>query len=120
MRTTPTSAAEVFVGHLPLGLVFQGEAKASAHRFWGLGSWSYLHPNCGHGRILGGLQQSNPRFNTRVDVLRTKYNFELKYRVVALTREDWTSGTGNPPQVKGHVCFIDESQMRGGDRGRGI
>jgi ribonuclease HI len=46
--------------------------------------------------------------------MRPTYNFELKYRVVALTREDWTSGTGTPPSVKGHVCFTDGSRMRGG------
>jgi hypothetical protein len=50
----------------------------------------------------------------RMDVMRPTYNFELKYRVVALTREDWTSGTGTPPSVKGHVCFTDGSQMRVG------
>jgi hypothetical protein len=50
----------------------------------------------------------------RVDVMRPTYNFEPKYRVVALTREDWTSGTGTLPSVKGHAWFIDGSRMRGG------
>jgi hypothetical protein len=79
---------EALVGLPPLDLLVQGEARASAHRLWGLGSWSYLHPNHGHERILGGLQQSDPIFNMRVDVMRPTYNFECKYRVVALTRED--------------------------------
>jgi hypothetical protein len=46
--------------------------------------------------------------------MRPTYNFEPKYGVVVLTREDWTSGTGTPPSVKGHVCFTDGSRMRGG------
>jgi hypothetical protein len=50
----------------------------------------------------------------RVDVMRPTYNFEPRYRVVALTREDWTSGTGTPPNVKGHVWFTDGSRMREG------
>jgi ribonuclease HI len=107
---------EALVGLPPLDLVIQGEARASAHHLWGLGSWSYLHPNRGHGRILGRLQQLEPTFNMRVDVMRPTYNFELKYRVEALTRKDWTSGTGTPPSMKGHVCFTDGSRMRGGTR----
>jgi ribonuclease HI len=46
--------------------------------------------------------------------MRPTCNFEPKYRVVALTREDWTSGTGTPPSVKGHIWFTDGSRMRGG------
>jgi hypothetical protein len=102
------------VGLPPLDLVVQGEARASAQRLWNLGNWSYLHPNSGHSRILGRLQQSDPIFNMRVDVMRPTYNFEPKYRVVALTREDWTSGTGTPPSIKGHIWFTDGSRMRGG------
>jgi hypothetical protein len=70
MRITPTSAMEALVGLPPLDLVIQGEARASAHHLWSLGSWSYLHPNSGDGRILGGLQQSDPIFNMRVDMMR--------------------------------------------------
>jgi hypothetical protein len=114
MRKTPTNMIKALVGLPPPDLVVQSEARASAHRLWSLGSWSYLHPNHGHGRILGRLQQSDPIFNMRVDVMRPTYNFEPKYRVVALTREDWTSGTGTPPSVKGHVCFTDGSRLRGG------
>jgi hypothetical protein len=94
--------------------VVQGEARASAHRLWSLGSWSYLHPNSGHSRILVRFQQSYPIFNMRVDVMRPTYNFGSRSRVVALTREDWTSGTGTPPSVKGHVWFTDGSRLRGG------
>jgi hypothetical protein len=63
MRTTRTNAVEALVGLPPLDMVVQGEARASAHRLWSLGSWSYLHPNCGHSRILVRLQQSDPLFN---------------------------------------------------------
>jgi hypothetical protein len=52
MRTTPTNAMETLVGLPPLDAVVQGEARASAHRLWSLGSWSYLRPNNGHSRIL--------------------------------------------------------------------
>jgi hypothetical protein len=45
MRTTPTNAVEALVGLPPLDLVVQGEARASVHHLWSLGSWSYLHPN---------------------------------------------------------------------------
>jgi ribonuclease HI len=48
--------------------------------------------------------------------MRPAYNFELKYRVTVLTREDWTTGTRTPPMIKGHVWFTDGSQMRGGTR----
>jgi hypothetical protein len=114
MRTTPTNAMEAFVGLPPLDLVVQGEARASAHRLWSLGSWSYLHRNSGHSRILVRLQQSDPIFNMRVDMMRLIYNLKPRYRVVALTKEDWTTGTGTPPIIKGHVWFTDGSQMWGG------
>jgi hypothetical protein len=56
----------------------------------------------------------------RVDVMRPAYNFEPKYRVMVLTREEWTTGTGTPPIVKGHVWFTDRSQMRGGVYGQSV
>jgi hypothetical protein len=40
--------------------------------------------------------------------MRPAYNFEPKYRVTVLTREDWFKGTGTPI-IKGHVWFTDES-----------
>jgi ribonuclease HI len=54
-----------------------------------------------------------------VDVMRPAYNFEPKYRVTMLTREDWTKGTEAPPTIKGHVWFTDGSRMREGT-GAGI
>jgi hypothetical protein len=111
MRTTPTKAVEAIVGLPPLDLVVQGEARASAYRLWILGSWSYLHPNCGHSSIRVRLQQSDPIFNMRVDVMRPAYHFEPKYGVMVLTREDRTTGTRTPPIVKGHVWYIDGSRM---------
>jgi len=87
-QTTPTSAMEVLVCLPPLDLVIQGEARSTAHRLWGLGCWSYLHPQQGHSRILTRLQGSDPIFNTRVDFMRPVYNLEPKYRVTMLTREE--------------------------------
>ena len=75
-RTTPTSAMEVLVGLPPLDLVIQGEASSTAHRLWGLGCWSYLHPQQGHTRILTRLQGSDPIFNMRIDSMRPVYNLE--------------------------------------------
>jgi hypothetical protein len=62
------------------------------------------------------LQQSDPILNMRVDAMRTAYNFEPKYRVTMLPREDWTKGTGTPPVVKGLVWFTEGSKMREGTR----
>jgi hypothetical protein len=38
-----------------------------------------------------------------VDVMRPVFNFEPKYRVTTLTREDWTKGTGALPVIEGLV-----------------
>jgi hypothetical protein len=113
MRTT-TNAMEALVGLPPLDLVMQGEARASTHRLWSLGSWSYLHSNSGHSTILARLHQSDPIFNMRADVMRPAYNFEPKYRVELLSRKDWTIGTGTPPLLRG----MSGSQMGPGWRGR--
>jgi hypothetical protein len=88
IHTTPTNAMEALVGLPPLDLVVQREARASAHRLWSLGNWSYLHPNSGQINILVWLQQLDPIFNMRMDVMRPAYTFEPKYRVVLLARED--------------------------------
>jgi hypothetical protein len=119
MRTTPTNAMEALVVLPPLDLVVQSEARALAHCLWSLWSWSYLHPNSGYSRILVRLQQSDPIFDMRVDIMRPTYNFEPRYRVMALTRKDWTTGTGTPPSVKGHVWFKNGSRMWG-VRDRGV
>jgi hypothetical protein len=60
------------------------------------------------------LQQSDPIFNMGVDAMRPAFNFEPKYRVTMLTREDWTIGTGTAPVVKGLVWFTDGSKMKEG------
>jgi hypothetical protein len=119
MRTTPTNAAEAFIGLPPLDLVIQGETKVSAHRLRSPGNWSYLRPSRGHSSILVRLQESEFIFNIRVYVMRPAYNFKPKYSVTVLTREDWTTGTGTLPMIKVHVWFTDGSRIRGG-RGAGV
>ena len=114
MRTTPTRALEALICLPPLEMIVQGEARMAAHRLWSLGCWSYLHPNKGHSSILKRLQQSDPTFNMGVDVMRPAFNLEPKYRVTMLTREDWTSGSGPPPEIKGLVCYTDGSRMKEG------
>jgi hypothetical protein len=59
------------------------------------------------------LQQSDPIFNMGVDVMRPAFNFEPKYRVIMLTREDWTKGTGIPPVVTGLIWFTVGSKTKG-------
>jgi hypothetical protein len=53
-------------------------------------------------------------------MMRPTYNFEPRYRVTTLTREDWTTGTGTRPSVKGHIWFTDGSRMRGWGTGAGV
>ena len=51
-------------------------------------------------------------------VMLPAFNLEHQYRVIMLTREDWTKATGDSPAVKGLVWFTDGSKMRwGGDQG---
>jgi hypothetical protein len=51
--------------------------------------------------------------------MRPAFNLEHKYRVIMLTREDWTKATGALPAVKWLVWFTDGSRMREGT-GAGI
>jgi len=46
--------------------------------------------------------------------MRPAFNFELKYRVTMLTREEWSRA----PVVKGLVCFTVGSRMKEGNRAR--
>jgi len=48
--------------------------------------------------------------------MRPAFNLEPKYRVTMLTREDWTKGSGAPPEVKGLIWYTDGSKMREGTR----
>jgi len=75
---------------------------------------SYLHPIRGHSSIFIWLQQSDHIFNMGVEVMRPAFNFEPKYRVHLLTREEWTKGTGAPPVVKELVWYTDGSKKREG------
>lgn len=63
------------------------------------------------------LQKSVPIFNVRVDVMRPGFEFETKYRVTMLSREEWTRGPGTPSTVKGLVWYPDGSRAR---RGNGL
>ena len=53
------------------------------------------------------LQHSDRIFNMGVDAVGPAFNFESKYRVTLLIRENWSKGTGAPPVIKGLVCFTD-------------
>jgi len=114
VHTTPTRAMEALIFLPPLELVVQGEARMAAHCLWGLKCWSYLHPNMGHSSILKRLQQSDPVYSLGLDAMRPTYNLEPKYRVTMLTRENWTRGSGDPPEVKGLVWYTDGSRMKEG------
>jgi hypothetical protein len=46
--------------------------------------------------------------------MRPAYNFEPKYRVDMLAREEWTKGPGSLPVVKGRVRYTDGSRTQGG------
>jgi ribonuclease HI len=116
----PTIAVKALICLPQLELVVQSEVRATAHRLWSLGCWSYLHPSRGHSSILRRLQQSDPIFNMGVDVMKPAFNLEPKYRVTMLTREDWTGGTGAPPVVKGLVWLTDGSRMRGVGTGASV
>jgi hypothetical protein len=54
------------------------------------------------------------------DIMRPAYNFEPKYRVTLLTREEWTKGTGPPPVVKGLIWYTDGSRMQDGMTRAGV
>jgi len=98
---------EALTGLLLLDLVIEGGETSAAHCLWSLGCWSYLHTNQGHSCVLMQLQKSDPIFNMGVDVMKPLFNLELKYRVIMLTREEWTRGPGTPPVVKGLIWFTD-------------
>jgi hypothetical protein len=51
------------------------------------------------------------------DIMRPTYNFEPKYRVNMLNREEWTKGPGSPPVVKGLVWYTDGSRTQRGEIG---
>jgi len=53
-------------------------------------------------------------FNMGVDIVRPPYNFEPRYGVTMLTRDDWTKATGATPAVRGLVWFTDGSRTREG------
>lgn len=64
-----------------------------------------------------GFQKSDPIFSMGNDIMRPPYNFEPKYRVTVLTREEWTKGSGSPPVLKGLFWYTNGSRTRGGGGG---
>jgi hypothetical protein len=91
ISTTPTSAMEALTCLPPLEILVSSEARLAVHCLWRLGYWSYLHRTWGQSSILMRLQQSDPIFNTGVEVMRSAFNFEPKYKVNMLTREEQTA-----------------------------
>ena len=118
MRTSP-SALEVLTCLPPLDLVVQGKVRTAAHRLWSLGCWSYLHPNGGYSNILMRLQKSDPIFSMGNDIMRPIYNFDIRYKVNMLNREEWTKGTWIPScnKVARLVYRWVQDTGGGGDRG---
>ena len=87
-RNIPTGATEALTCLPPLDLEVQGEVVSTARRPWSLGCWPYLQPTRGHSNILMRLQKSDPIFNMGVHVMRPEVNFEPKYKVTVLTKEE--------------------------------
>jgi hypothetical protein len=85
-----------------LDLMFQGEAKSAAHPLESM-MLVLPHPTLRHSHILTQLQSSDPIFSMGVDVMRPAYNFETKYRVTMLTKEQWTRGPVTPPTRQGLI-----------------
>ena len=112
--TTSTGAIEALTGLPLLDLLIQSEVRSAIHRLWSLGYWSYLQPDQGHSSILMRFQKSDPIFSMGVAVMRPAFNFEPKYRVTMLTREEWTRGPGTPLVIKGLTWFTDGSKMMEG------
>jgi hypothetical protein len=54
------------------------------------------------------------------DIMRPAYNFEPKYRVTLLTREEWTKRTGPAPVVKGLVWYTDGFRIQDGRTEAGV
>jgi len=116
VHTTSTHAMEALICLPPLELVVQGEARMAAHRLWSLGCWLYPYPNREHSSILKRLQQLYPVFSMGLDTMRPTYNLERKYRVTILNRENWTRGSGAPPEVKGLIWYTYGFKMKEGTR----
>jgi hypothetical protein len=54
------------------------------------------------------------------NIMRPAYNFEPKYRVTMLTREEWTKEPGSPRSGKGLVWYTDGSRMQEEGAGCGV
>jgi len=52
--------------------------------------------------------------------MKSVFNLEPKYRVTMLTREEWTTGPGTPPEVKGLVWFTDGFRTVDGVYGQSV
>ena len=50
--------------------------------------------------------------------MRAAFNFESKYGVTMLIRDEWTTCHEIPPAVKGLIWYTDWSNMRGGTGAR--
>jgi hypothetical protein len=59
------------------------------------------------------LQKSDPVFSVGNNIMRPAYNFEPKYRVIMLAREEWARGPGSPP-VEGLVWYGGGSRTHRG------
>jgi hypothetical protein len=64
------------------------------------------------------LQKSDPICAMGVDIIKSVFNLEPKYRVTMLTREEWTRSPMTPPVVKGLVWFTDGSRTEEGTGAR--
>jgi len=120
MSTTPMGTMEALTCLPSLDLVIQGEARSDAHHLWSLECWSYLQSYKGHSSTLMRLPKMNPIFNMGVNVMRPAFNFEPKYRVTMMTREEWTRGSRTPAVKRLTRLVYRWVQDAGGSRGQSL
>ena len=66
------------------------------------------------------LQKWDPLFNMEVNVIRPAFNFEPKYGVTKLIREEWTTGPGILLQLRGSSDIQIGPGFGGGGTGIGV
>jgi hypothetical protein len=88
MCTIPTSAVGALICLPPTGVCGAEEGKVNCASSLESGVLVLPIPQQRTSSILMWLQQLDPFFTMEVDVMRPAFNFEPKYRVTMLTRED--------------------------------
>jgi hypothetical protein len=111
MKTTPTTAIELLLGHTPLHVTMEAEAQPGIYRLMSNQQWRPRFTNYGHAKKSRDMEQE-PILPMGTDRMTPRCVFHKPFKVLLANKHEWDNGFN--PNKGGLVWYTDGSKTNEG------